>query len=715
MFRDTMLQKNIIVLAFVNIVLIISIGQRLNAQGPIEISDNLQHATDSRHITSGNNNISEGNENIIDFDTLAVCQNLAKSFTKKNTSDAAYTLDTAIITGLDKDEFSIVIYPNYPITINPGGVFSFAIAYGYGPTSIGNKSARLEIITSRPDNPLIIVNLQCYVDSFEYRILPELVDFGAVPIFSSHTKTINLENRSIFEIAYRIEYINNPDIQLSAVSGTIAAFATDNIDVAVRTERPVYIYEQLMFIIESPCTDTALIDISAELQNNEPIVTRNLDFGEIVLCDSSRRTIKYENTLDVPVYLDSIRVSGPDNNLFTVQNFIGPTAIEPDGTYEHEIVFLSKSSIAGAKNATAESFLTFGSIGKIYSTELAGSFLPSLSFSEQEIDFGDIEVGEFAERSIVITNNNNRPITINEIKPFIHSQIFLLSPAIIDTVLDFGNRIELKIQFLPDINMTYFDTLWLSNTDGNCSADIPVSIIGTGLQNLNIWIPSLFTAIGSKDFFIPIKSKINISKSSLINVSFEIQINLNSNIFKPFEPYYLTNGFAMLSEEVVGNERILTIRGEGLTLDGEPKTLTAIHGQVLLSDFTYTPIEIKSFWWSEDISSTIKNGELTVSTTCNPQLGLIRSFSLSEMNVYKEYGSNDVRIEVVSGETGRFELFYIDLLGRANRVASWQQSNPTGAVLNEFIINAANLYGNVYNVWLRTPMASISRLITIVK
>ncbi len=723
-----MLRKPILIFTLLNIVLLISVGRRLDAREPDGISHfiqlNGQIASSLNNISANSTTNSTANitaneeknlieeENLIDFDTLALCQTLVKSIVLRNTKSLAYTIDTAIITGVDKDNFSIQIKPIYPTTVNPGGSYSFAIAYGFGPNSPGNKSARLEIFADSRDVPLKIVNLKCYVESFDYQIMPASINFGTVPAFSSKTKTITFENQSKFDITYRIEYSNDPAINLSAVSGTITAFGTNNIDVTVRSEQPVNINESLKFILESLCTDTTFVNISAEFGNNEPIVTDALDFGEIVLCESSRKYIKYENTLDVPLRLDSIEVSGPDNKLFSVQNFIGPVVIEPDSTYYHEVLFVPKSSFAGIKNATAVSYISYESVQKNYATELTGNLSQSLSFSELEIDFGDIDVGGFAEKKLVVSNTTGRTITVNGVVPFVNSQIFLLSPVVTDSVLAPGDWIEFTIQFLPDHDIDYLDTLWLSITDGDCNTDLPVSVAGRGRQNLNVWIPSISTEIGLNNFVIPIKYKINISKSSLINVSFDIQVNLNSTIF---EPYGMTNGFVLVSNVVVGNERILVIRGDGVTMDGTPKTLTAIRGRVLLSDYIYTPVEIKSFAWSEDISSTVQDGELSVRPICYQQLGLIQSFSLSKMNVYKDFGGDDLRIKVSSGETGRFELYYIDLLGRIVQVASWHQGNNPDATLNEFVINTSKLYGNVYNIWLRTPTASLSRLITIVR
>jgi hypothetical protein len=100
-----------------------------------------------------------------------------------------------------------------------------------------------------------------------------------------------------------------------------------------------------------------------------------------------------------------------------------------------------------------------------------------LSSNMQSIDFGNVDVGASSRRTITITNNGTRPVTVQNIRSTVHNAIFTLrQPTTFPVTIQPGTPLTVEVQAQPpQPHLTLFDTLQIMHTCSTVRLPMQVS------------------------------------------------------------------------------------------------------------------------------------------------------------------------------------------------------------------------------------------------
>lgn len=154
--------------------------------------------------------------------------------------------------------------------------------------------------------------------------------------------------------------------------------------------------------------------VSPNIPNPENIVLigspTSLDFGGVLLPQARTLTATVKNLLIASVTLNTPAVTGADSSMFGIG---GPSATTLAGGATATIAVTFQPLSTGAKAAALS---VTSSNGGSLSIALQGSGLGGISVAPASIDFGSIESGSTADRTVTITNGNPTEVTL--ITPF---------------------------------------------------------------------------------------------------------------------------------------------------------------------------------------------------------------------------------------------------------------------------------------------------------
>lgn len=140
-----------------------------------------------------------------------------------------------------------------------------------------------------------------------------------------------------------------------------------------------------------------------EVQNGE------IDFGTIALGESAERSIEVQNVGRFPLEISQLLVVGANSNDFQVTN--QATVLEAGDAITVTLTMVPGSETTGTLNAR---LTAVSNSLNARSVELYGSrAVPMLTLSSSNMYFGQIRVGQDADRSLVVGNATTQPLTIN--------------------------------------------------------------------------------------------------------------------------------------------------------------------------------------------------------------------------------------------------------------------------------------------------------------
>jgi hypothetical protein len=145
----------------------------------------------------------------------------------------------------------------------------------------------------------------------------------------------------------------------------------------------------------------AMLDLSAT----------TLEFGEQQLATASQpRTITLENNSEIPVVLDSLVVSGNDQDFSFTENCISKSRLELEETCEVEIIF--RPNTLGDRRAKIQ----ISANGKNYVVQLSGSgtqkLVPSISLKPTNLEFQKVVIEQSKTSDVTIINGGNAPLSL---------------------------------------------------------------------------------------------------------------------------------------------------------------------------------------------------------------------------------------------------------------------------------------------------------------
>ena len=326
----------------------------------------------------------------------------------------------------------------------------------------------------------------------------------------------------------------------------------------------------------------------------------------------------------------------------------------------------------------------------------------SIEYIEMDIEVNPLKIaydfvmlGDDKSGNIIIKNNGDDDIeyTISQLQ-----NIFEISGY--SGTISSQSSETLSIKFIPDNIIDYDDILNITVTEP-CSAEYSVSLSGSGRAELLASIPDIKTKIGEREC-IPVYAKILGDKDLQSTANFEAQISLDAEAIN-------TDSYGELS----GQQRIITLSGNDITLTTSETQIGEICGDVLIGRRDQSPIDFITFnWTDEHLISDTTNGSLSIEGQCVRNLSRLNMFQATQMELSPNPAAESLDINIISEENGAFELSLYNLQGVEVESRSWQSDNKSNKNIN---IDTENFADGAYIVMLKSPTEVLVKNIYILK
>ncbi|GEM_PF-500161 len=208
------------------------------------------------------------------------------------------------------------------------------------------------------------------------------------------------------------------------------------------------------------------------------MIAKSIDFGDVVNGFEKDTTVNdlIQNLQSFGYKIYNIEIKGANKDEFKLLNSTKPKYIDSLGKIGAELIFLPNG--IGLREATLEIQVP----GKTITANLRGiSLVPSVSLVEKYVDFGEVEVGDFKDKSTQYVLKNNTASDINLDTMFIsvpdsRSFRFINSKS---NILKPQEGVEVSLRFIPLENGDQNSTAFFEFQGNNSPLKIPM--VGFGL------------------------------------------------------------------------------------------------------------------------------------------------------------------------------------------------------------------------------------------
>ena len=289
-----------------------------------------------------------------DYGDVEVGHSKSKVFQVTNEGNADLHVESTILTGGDKDEFSIV--GGGAFTVAPGA--SHPITVSFIPVTTGGKHAILEISSDDPDEDPFEVGLDGRGIAADIVVNPNSYNYLKVALDSSQASTFRVTNDGDAVLEVTKTELTGPDKdEFHIVSGgapfDVAKGGFHDIMVSF-TPQTVGLKTADLEITSNdpdPEENPYKVELKGEAIAAEiTIHPESYDFGDVAVGDTSDpKSITVRNDGEADLYVRNTSIIGQDNDEFSIVSGGAPFTLAKDET--HDIVMIFHPELAGEKSA----------------------------------------------------------------------------------------------------------------------------------------------------------------------------------------------------------------------------------------------------------------------------------------------------------------------------------------------------------------------------
>jgi subtilisin family serine protease len=183
-------------------------------------------------------------------------------------------------------------------------------------------------------------------------------------------------------------------------------------------------------------------------------------------------------------------ISGPDGvSNFVYGSFLGTSASSPHVAGAGALILSNNRTFAASQlwNALTSSAIDLGASGQDPIFGYGRLNLSTISADPASIDFGNVIVGQFIERTMTVRNVGNPNLVIGAITAP-SAPYMLISDSCSGTFLSLGESCTLKIRFSPSSIGSFNSALMIPSNDPFNSL-LTVSLMGKGVLVINLSLP----------------------------------------------------------------------------------------------------------------------------------------------------------------------------------------------------------------------------------
>jgi|GEM_PF-3527379 len=275
-----------------------------------------------------------------------------------------------------------------------------------------------------------------------------------------------------------------------------------------------------------------------------------------------------------------------------------------------------------------------------------------ISFSGlSDIDFGRISIDSQDAKSIILTNTSNEQIRIETVRlKNANTELSISVTPQAPAVLDVGEKITIRINFVPDNFKEYNDSL---NIDVSmpCIKSFSSDIKGIGTGEMFVWLPNVSHEVGS-NICIPLFAKLTNKKNINIKTKFNCELKYDCTALLP-----------QSNNSISLNDRIVEFKNINISLSKDTSVIAELCGKVLLANEDTTPLRISEFELDNPyFEIKIKDGNLTM-LGCAIDISRVIKLQQPEINIYPNPAGKELQIIVRIFEKTQVKIELINNLG----------------------------------------------------
>ncbi|MGA2297981.1 MAG: choice-of-anchor D domain-containing protein [FCB group bacterium] len=438
------------------------------------------------------------------------------------------------------------------------------------------------------------------------------------------------------------------------------------------------------------------------------------NFGVVCEGINLTKSITMTNAGLDSIEIDSIYIKNNTAGFLLINNNPLPFSLDTNGKISISINFAPQNV-----NIFSDSLIIISNnpCQKRWAIPINGESNPqsiNISFDDiNSFNFGDVCVGKNLTKIITLTNSSLFSIELDSV--FIKNNttgFLLLNNNPLPIQFDTAGKISFSINFSPQSANIFSDSLIIVSNN-ICQRRWTIPINGVSNPQSIVSLPDTIAKIGQTDFCVPLKLKLNCREiTSATSMPFTTTIYFDTDIFYATS---ITNG--VLEENSISNNiQTLKIRYDNYILQSNDTILTEICGRVLLGSTYTTPLTISNFSSFSDtlMSYGIKNGSITVTGICQPDLRKVAFAPLTKMSVHPNPVSDYLNINLEDVEKGIYSLKILSVTGINLFTNNFSIDDET--VKNKNInINLDRYASGIYIITLQAPMRYFTIKFMIIK
>jgi hypothetical protein len=404
-------------------------------------------------------------------------------------------VNTTEISGIDSLQFSI-FSGHAPFSIPPGGNPD-TIQIQFSPTSIGTKTANMQIISNDSDENRIDISLNGTGVVPDIAIDPDTLNFDSVFVLIDTTLSVSVTNQGSGNLIVNTTNIIGIDsAQFSITSGqapfTILPGGNPHIiEIQLIPISYGVINADLRIVSNDPNKNPIDIHlIAVGVASDISINPDSLNFGNVLILQDSLMSISVSNTGNSTLDVDSTQIVGADSNQFSLITGQGSFTVPPDSSHIIEVKF-SPTSV-GTKMADLR--ITSNDPDETpLDVPLMGTGIqpgaPEIVVNPDSLSFGNVLVSADSIRSVLVSNFGNEDLQVasTEILGMDSIQFSIIRGQAPFTVPAGGDPDTIQIKFSPTSAGFKIASLQITSNDPDENPfDVPLNGSGFEVPDISV-------------------------------------------------------------------------------------------------------------------------------------------------------------------------------------------------------------------------------------
>ncbi len=354
-------------------------------------------------------------DSTMNFGTILVSTDSSRELTIYNHGSGTLIIysDSLVISGPDSNVFSTDILTS-DLFVQPDS--SLKLIIRFNTPEVGNKQAILQICSNDSAQPKMLIDLSGTGVLPLLSLSTDSLSFGTITALTQLSQKLyiyNIGNQDTLIILTESLLITGSDSNAFSIDSNYSNISiqpgdTLGLDITFSAFEPGLKQANLQIISNDPLSHTTYVTLTGNsLAPDMAVSDTTINFGSVpVSTDSSRELYIYNRGVGpLIIYHDSLKISGPDSNVFSTDSLTSDLFVQPDSSLKLNIRF--NTPVVGNKQATLQICSNDTSqLKKLITLEGTGvsSFL---ALSDTTLNFGTIPVNTHLSQKLLIYNTGD--------------------------------------------------------------------------------------------------------------------------------------------------------------------------------------------------------------------------------------------------------------------------------------------------------------------